>query len=67
MARIEGEVGLQLTVDDATGEVSDVVAVSGNRLLQDNAVNAAKHWRFKPGSTASGKINATLDYSLRCR
>jgi TonB family protein len=66
MARIEGNVELRLTVDQASGEVSGVALVSEHPLLKDSAIAAAKQWRFTPNSATSETVNVTLDYSLRC-
>jgi TonB family protein len=67
MARIQGDVNMQLTVDPATGEVTNVEASSGNKILQDNAVAAAKKWRLEPNSAGAGKISVTLRYALQCQ
>jgi len=67
MARIQGDVTMRLSIDPATGEVTSVEASSGNKILQDNAVAAAKKWRLEPNSAGAEKVNATLRYSLQCR
>jgi TonB family protein len=67
MARIQGDVTMRLSIDPATGEVTSVEAFSGNKILQDNAVAAAKKWRLEPSSAGAEKVNATLRYSLQCR
>ena len=64
-ARIEGIVELRLTVDPATGEVTDAAA-SGHKLLEGAAVAAVRKWRFAPESAGSGNVTATLEFSLRC-
>jgi len=66
VARIQGDVSMQLTVDPATGEVTSPEAFSGNKILQDSALATAKKWRFEPNSAAAGKISVTLRYTLRC-
>jgi TonB family protein len=65
-ARIQGKVELQLTVDQASGEVHGVALVSGHPLFKDSAIAAAKLWRFTPNSATSENVNVTLDYSLQC-
>jgi TonB family protein len=65
-ARIQGKVELEVTVQPSTGEVLDVVAVSGHPVLKPNAVDAARQWAFQPRSTGSGKLRLTLDFALRC-
>lgn len=66
MARISGQVVLELTLDAATGEVLNAVAISGHPLLRTSALDAAKQWRMEPQSVRGGKLKATLKYSLRC-
>jgi TonB family protein len=66
MARIEGKVELQLTVNPVTGAVESVSATSGHALLKPSALEAAKRWRFEPLSVPSGQISATLLYFLNC-
>lgn len=65
-ARIQGQLELQLTVVQATGEVSGVAVVSGHPLLKDSAIAAAKQWRFAPNFATSEIVNITLDFTLRC-
>ncbi len=67
MARIQGDVTMRLSIDPATGEVTNVEASSGNKILQDNAAATAKKWRLEPNSTGAEKVNVTLRYSLQCR
>ena len=67
MARIQGDVTMQLSIDLATGDVTSVEASSGNKILQDNAVAAAKKWRLEPNSAGAEKVSVTLRYSLQCR
>jgi len=64
--RIQGNVELQLHVDPATGTVSDASAVAGHPLLEPSAVEAAKQWRFAPGSVNAEPLRLTVDYELRC-
>jgi TonB family protein len=66
MARIGGNVALQLTVNPATGAVEAVSATGGHALLKPSALDAAKKWRFEPGSVPSGQVAATIDFSLGC-
>ncbi len=67
MARIQGDVNLQLTVDPPTGEVMSAEASSGHKILQADATATAKKWRFEPNSTDAGKISVTLRYTLHCQ
>lgn len=67
MARIQGDVAMRLTVNPATGEVTQVEASSGNKILRDNAVATAKKWRLEPNSAGAEKVSATLRYTLQCR
>ncbi|HEV1285978.1 MAG TPA: energy transducer TonB [Bryobacteraceae bacterium] len=66
-AHIEGKVELRLTLEPATGQVRDAVAVSGHRLLTPSAIDAAKQWIFVPESINSGSASVTLDFVLRCQ
>lgn len=65
-ARIQGEVELRIQADPSTGDVIDVLPVSGHRLLGDSAAGAARNWRFEPGSLTSETVVLTLVYDLRC-
>jgi TonB family protein len=65
-ARVQGQVALRLTLNAATGEVVGVAAISGHPLLNPSAIEAAKQWRFAPGSTDSQVLDLTLDFALRC-
>ena len=49
LVRLEGTVVLRAVIDKA-GEVSEVNAVSGPPLLESAAVDAVKHWRYRPYS-----------------
>jgi TonB family protein len=66
MARIQGEVELELTVSQDTGEVVSVAAKAGHPLLMLGAIEAAKRWRFEPRSVSSNSLTVKLEYSLRC-
>jgi protein TonB len=46
-ARIQGSVQIQIGISE-TGEVTDVTLLSGHPLLRDAAIQAAKHWLFRP-------------------
>jgi len=67
MARIQGDATIGLTVDPATGEVTNVEPSSGNKILQGSAVAAAKKWRLEPNSAGAQKVNMTLRYLLQCQ
>jgi protein TonB len=45
--RVQGMVQVQIAISE-TGEVNDVVLLSGHPLLRDAALRAAKQWLFKP-------------------
>jgi TonB family protein len=60
--KIGGAVIVEVTVN-ADGKVSDVKAISGNRVLSTAAEDAVRQWRFEPGSgqaTVDVSINFTL-------
>jgi hypothetical protein len=61
-----GKVMLQLTVMSGTGAVLDVVTLSGYPPLQAMAAEAAKKWRFVPGSTSAEPLFVVLDFASRC-
>jgi TonB family protein len=46
-ARIQGTVVLQAVID-ANGDVKEVALVSGHPLLAPAALEAVKHWKYKP-------------------
>jgi protein TonB len=46
-AHIQGPVQVQIGISE-TGEVTDVTLLSGQPLLRDAAVQAARHWLFRP-------------------
>jgi TonB family protein len=64
-ARIQGMVQLDLEVDEATGEVREVSAISGHPLLKPSALEAAKRWKFEPNSVAPN-IHVTLTFEPHC-
>jgi TonB family protein len=66
LARVQGKVELQLSVDPATGQVRSLVAISGHPLLMPHAIEAAKQWQFSPVSVDSTPVRVTLDFALRC-
>jgi len=46
-ARIQGSVQVQIDISE-TGAVTNVILISGNPLLRDAALQAAKQWLFIP-------------------
>ena len=66
MARIHGNVEVQLNVEPATGEVKDVTVLSGHPLLKPSAIDVVKQWRFVPNSVPTDTLRITLEYALRC-
>jgi TonB family protein len=63
-ARLSGEVRLAIVPDPQTGLVKDVHLVSGNKLLGDAAIGAAKSWQFSPGTESDSPVEAVLEFSL---
>ncbi|HEY3626670.1 MAG TPA: TonB family protein [Terracidiphilus sp.] len=47
LVRLEGTVVLRAVID-SSGEVAEVNAVSGPPLLESAAVDAVKHWQYRP-------------------
>jgi protein TonB len=65
--KIEGSVELEAAVS-AAGEVTKVQIVSGNAILTNAAVQAVKHWKFKPftedGKTIPVLAPITLNFKM---
>ncbi len=64
MARIEGRVGLELTVTPEGG-VSDLV-LTGHPLLKPAVQAAATQWRFPAGAAAGQVFVGTVEFKLNC-
>jgi TonB family protein len=60
--KITGAVTLSVTID-ATGKVTDVKEVSGNRMLSVAAEDAVRKWRFEAG-TGTATVEVTLNFAL---
>ena len=58
---ISGAVKLEATVD-AQGKVTDVKALSGNRMLSAAAEEAVRQWKFAPGASDSN-VNVEVDFA----
>jgi len=67
MARIQGKVDAEISIDRATGIVKQVHANSGHPLLQKSAENAIKEWVFRgTDGSLSETVYAVLNFSLGC-
>jgi TonB family protein len=67
VAKIEGKVEVEISIDSADGTVKQVRAISGHPLLRKSAEDAVKAWVFPPTSIPRvGHLSAMLDYSLGC-
>ena len=67
LARIEGKVEVDISVDRASGTVRQVHAISGHPLLQRSAENAVKDWVFRgTDSSLTEPVSAVLNFSLGC-
>jgi TonB family protein len=64
--RVEGDVGVEIVVSEA-GIVETARAVSGHKVLQEPAVEAAKQWTFAPTLVGGvpTKVVGTLTFSFR--
>jgi hypothetical protein len=62
--RLFGEVRLKIFRDAHTGLVKDVQQVSGNALLGNVAIDAAKKWQFSSEAQADQPAEAVLKFSL---
>jgi periplasmic protein TonB len=65
--RVEGPVQLEATIDKE-GSISDVKVLSGNRMLTTAAVEAVRHWKYKPyylnGTPIEIQTEITVDFKL---
>jgi TonB family protein len=52
-----------LAIVDAQGKVTDVKAVSGNRILTVAAEDAVRQWRFASGSGAAA-VDVEINFAL---
>ncbi|HET9179706.1 MAG TPA: energy transducer TonB [Terriglobia bacterium] len=67
MAKIEGKVEVKISVDNASGTVKQVRAISGHPKLQKSAEDAVKNWGFRPTRIPiTGPVSAVLNFSLGC-
>lgn len=66
-ARVEGTVVLDTKVD-ANGDVEDATVISGPPLLAPAAVDAVKHWKYKPyalnGQPAKIETQTVVEFQL---
>jgi TonB family protein len=60
--KIDGAVVIEVTVN-ADGGVSNVKALSGNRMLSNAAEDAVRKWKFEPGD-GQATIQVTINFSL---
>jgi len=60
--RIGGAVKLAATVD-AEGKVTDVKALSGNRMLAVAAEDAVRKWKFAPG-TEETNVDLEINFAI---
>ena len=68
MVRVEGDVELELQVDESTGLVVGVEARSGHPLLQHAVLQAAREWQFQPRKHPEGvkKSHVVLRFDMKC-
>ena len=66
LSDVHGRVMLEAVVDATSGEVRDVTALHGDALLTQAAIDAARRWRFVPGTVSNQPIHAVLDFAWRC-
>jgi hypothetical protein len=66
MARIQGSVRLDLTLDQATGAVTKAVALDGHPLLGRLAIKAASEWKADPQSITTPRAEVTIGFAIRC-
>ena len=67
LSRLEGRVILAATVME-DGTVSDVKVIEGSPILVPSAVDAVKHWQYKPfeldGKPVKNEIGIKIDFKL---
>jgi protein TonB len=67
LLRLEGPVVLAAIIME-DGTVGDVKVVEGSPVLAQSAVEAVKHWRYRPfelaGKPAKNEIGITVDFKL---
>ncbi|MBO0856898.1 MAG: energy transducer TonB [Chloracidobacterium sp.] len=56
-ARVQGQVQVQIGISE-TGEVTDVILLSGHPLLRDAALQAARQWLFIPTELNGQRVRA---------
>jgi TonB family protein len=64
LARVEGQVGLKLTVDQL-GSPSKIMFASGNPLLRGATEDAVKRWKF-PVEAANQQVEVTIEFKTNC-
>jgi TonB family protein len=65
-ARIQGDVVIRLTIDEA-GVPTDIRLVSGHPMLSPAALDAVKHWRFRPYEVDEKAVEADTQITVRFR
>lgn len=66
MAHIQGPVVLQMTID-TQGVPTDVRVVQGHPVFHEEAVRAARQWRFEPAHVDGQAVPATFQLTLNFR
>jgi hypothetical protein len=66
LARIQGKVDLDLTIDKHTGNVTDVAFIDGSQLLAARAEDAVKQWQFDPHQVVRNPVRVTFDFTVKC-
>jgi TonB family protein len=66
-ARITGDVRPRLTVNPATGDVTQIDRLTDRSILSDAAVEVARSWKFDPARAPRAPVDVTVRFQLRCR
>ena len=61
--KISGSVELRTTIEE-DGTVNEVSTVSGNPILAKAAMDAVKHWKFKPFKADGKEIKVTSTITI---
>lgn len=64
LTRKQGDVVLRMTIDTA-GAVSEVHVVSGPEIFREEALRAARGWRFTPARVAGEAVPAAFNLTLQ--
>ena len=65
-ARLFRDVRLRVSVNSATGVVTEVEELTKEPLLAPSAIAAVRAWRFEPGAAPDSPFEISIRFRLRC-